>query len=114
VRFAAATTGAANLLVAVAADDLTGLCAFLTDTVGSLGDIRGLEVAPIRRADGAASDAEPPAATVERFVAEFSGTDHAVAEYLLGEMLGRQPAEGRTCYCVSRCWPGSTASWPTC
>ena len=29
----------------------------------------------------------------ERFVAEFSGTDHAVAEYLLGEMLGRQPAE---------------------
>jgi DNA-binding Lrp family transcriptional regulator len=47
VRFAAATTGAANLLVAVAADDLSGLYAFLTDTIGSLGDIRGLEVTPI-------------------------------------------------------------------
>jgi LuxR family maltose regulon positive regulatory protein len=29
----------------------------------------------------------------ERFVAEFSGTDRAVAEYLIGEMLDRQPAE---------------------
>jgi LuxR family maltose regulon positive regulatory protein len=29
----------------------------------------------------------------ERFVAEFSGTDRAVAEYLLGEMLDRQPPE---------------------
>ena len=26
----------------------------------------------------------------ERFVAEFSGSDHAVAEYLLAEMLERQ------------------------
>jgi len=29
----------------------------------------------------------------ERFVAEFSGTDRAVAEYLLGEMLDRQPPD---------------------
>ena len=29
----------------------------------------------------------------ERFVTEFSGTNRAVAEYLLGEMLDRQPAE---------------------
>ncbi|MEV4360858.1 Lrp/AsnC ligand binding domain-containing protein [Nonomuraea sp. NPDC049625] len=47
VRFTAATTGAANLLVAVAADDLDGLYAFLTETVGSLDDVRGLEVTPI-------------------------------------------------------------------
>ncbi|GAA2276592.1 Lrp/AsnC family transcriptional regulator [Kitasatospora sp. NPDC001175] len=47
VRFAAATTGAANLLVAVAANDLGGLYTFLTKTVGSLNDIRSLEVTPI-------------------------------------------------------------------
>ena len=29
----------------------------------------------------------------ERFVAEFSGTNRAVAEYLIGEMLDRQPGE---------------------
>src|SRR3982075_1253635 len=29
----------------------------------------------------------------ERFVAEFSGTDRAIAEYLIAEMLGRQPTE---------------------
>src|SRR5487761_1503383 len=29
----------------------------------------------------------------ERFVAEFSGSDHMVAEYLLAEMLDRQPAD---------------------
>ncbi len=29
----------------------------------------------------------------ERFVAEFSGSDRTVAEYLVGEMLDRQPAE---------------------
>ena len=29
----------------------------------------------------------------ERFVAEFSGSDHAVAEYLLAEMLERQPPD---------------------
>jgi DNA-binding Lrp family transcriptional regulator len=47
VRFTAATTGAANLLVAVAAEDLDGLYTFLTKVVGSLDDIRGLEVTPI-------------------------------------------------------------------
>jgi LuxR family maltose regulon positive regulatory protein len=31
----------------------------------------------------------------ERFVAEFSGSDRSVAEYLLGEMLDRQPEEVR-------------------
>src|SRR5467141_1459729 len=29
----------------------------------------------------------------ERFVAEFSGTDRAIGEYLMAEMLGRQPSE---------------------
>lgn len=47
VRFTAATTGAANLLVAVAAKDLHGLYDLLTDTVGSLEDVRALEVTPI-------------------------------------------------------------------
>ena len=47
VRFTAATTGAANLLVAVAAEDLSGLYDFLTRTVGSLDDVRDLEVTPI-------------------------------------------------------------------
>jgi LuxR family transcriptional regulator, maltose regulon positive regulatory protein len=32
----------------------------------------------------------------ERFVAEFSGTDRTVAEYLLAEMLERQPADVQT------------------
>ena len=47
VRFTAATTGAANLLVAVAAENLSGLYDFLTRTVGSLDDVRDLEVTPI-------------------------------------------------------------------
>ena len=47
VRFTAATTGAANLLVAVAAENLSGLYDFLTRTVGSLDDVRNLEVTPI-------------------------------------------------------------------
>lgn len=47
MRFTAATTGAANLLVAVAAEDLTGLYALLTQTVGALDDVRALEVTPI-------------------------------------------------------------------
>jgi DNA-binding Lrp family transcriptional regulator len=46
-RFAAATTGATNLLVAVAAEDLSGLYTFLTKTVGSIDGVRGLEVTPI-------------------------------------------------------------------
>ncbi|MEU7091703.1 Lrp/AsnC family transcriptional regulator [Kitasatospora aureofaciens] len=47
VRFAAATTGTANLLVAVAAEDLGGLYTFLTRTVGSIDDTRSLEVTRI-------------------------------------------------------------------
>ena len=47
VRFAAATAGPANLLVAVAAEDLGGLYVFLTETVGSIDDVRGLEVTRI-------------------------------------------------------------------
>ncbi|WP_225447798.1 Lrp/AsnC family transcriptional regulator [Streptacidiphilus sp. P02-A3a] len=47
VRFAAATTGPANLLVAVAAEDLGGLYGFLTGTVGAIDGIRGLEVTRI-------------------------------------------------------------------
>jgi DNA-binding Lrp family transcriptional regulator len=47
VRLTAATTGAANLLVAVAAEDLSGLYTFLTQTVGALDDVRGLELTPI-------------------------------------------------------------------
>ncbi|WP_370353977.1 Lrp/AsnC family transcriptional regulator [Catenulispora sp. EB89] len=47
VRFSAATTGSTNLLVAVAAQDLNGLYALLTETVGALDDVRALEVTPI-------------------------------------------------------------------
>jgi len=32
----------------------------------------------------------------ERFVAEFSGTERAIGEYLMAEMLGRQPSEVQT------------------
>src|SRR6202030_267428 len=32
----------------------------------------------------------------ERFVAEFSGTDRAIGEYLIAEMLERQPDDVRT------------------
>ncbi|WP_194892582.1 Lrp/AsnC family transcriptional regulator [Catenulispora pinisilvae] len=47
VRFTAATTGAANLMVAVAAEDLGALYTFLTTTIGALEDVRSLEVTPI-------------------------------------------------------------------
>ncbi|MEV6025195.1 Lrp/AsnC family transcriptional regulator [Streptomyces sp. NPDC052036] len=47
VRFTSATTGPANLLVAVAAADLDALYHFLSDTVGALPHITTLEVAPI-------------------------------------------------------------------
>ncbi len=47
VRFAAATTGQANLLVAVAAADLDALYAFLTTAVGALELITGIETVPI-------------------------------------------------------------------
>ena len=47
VRFAAATTGPSNLLVAVAAADLTALYNFLSDTVGVLEHISAIDVSPI-------------------------------------------------------------------
>ncbi|MEV6118298.1 Lrp/AsnC ligand binding domain-containing protein [Streptomyces sp. NPDC052109] len=47
VRFTSATTGPANLLVAVAAADLDALYHFLTDTVGALSHISTIEVTPI-------------------------------------------------------------------
>ncbi|MGY2060701.1 AsnC family transcriptional regulator, partial [Nocardia gipuzkoensis] len=47
VRFAAGTTGATNLLVAVAAADLSGLYLFLTDTLGPLTGIASVETVPI-------------------------------------------------------------------
>ncbi|MGW9026232.1 AsnC family transcriptional regulator [Streptomyces sp. NPDC055722] len=47
VRFTSATTGPANLLVAVAAADLDALYLFLSETVGALKHISSLEVTPI-------------------------------------------------------------------
>ena len=47
VRFASATTGSANLLVAVAAADLNALYHFLNDTIGALPHVTTLEVTPI-------------------------------------------------------------------
>ncbi|MFF7637540.1 AsnC family transcriptional regulator [Kitasatospora sp. NPDC008050] len=47
VRFVAATTGPANLLVAVAVADLSALYAFLTETVGALEKITTIETTPI-------------------------------------------------------------------
>ena len=51
----------------------------------------------------------------ERFAAEFGGSERTVAEYLLAEVLERQPAHRPGgCCCGPRSWTGSTASWPTC
>ncbi|GGN65217.1 AsnC family transcriptional regulator [Streptomyces albiflavescens] len=47
VRFASATTGPANLLVAVAAADLDALYHFLSDTIGALEHVSTIEVTPI-------------------------------------------------------------------
>ncbi|MDV9174733.1 Lrp/AsnC family transcriptional regulator [Streptomyces sp. W16] len=47
VRFASATTGPANLLVAVAATDLDALYHFVSDTIGALPHISTLEVTPL-------------------------------------------------------------------
>lgn len=46
-RFTSATTGPANLLVAVAAADLNALYLFLSDTIGALKHISTIEVTPI-------------------------------------------------------------------
>ncbi|MFG3017735.1 Lrp/AsnC ligand binding domain-containing protein [Streptomyces sp. NPDC048254] len=47
VRFASATTGSANLLVAAAAADLDALYVFLSETVGALEHVTTIEVTPI-------------------------------------------------------------------
>ena len=47
VRFAAATTGPANLLIALGAADLDALYTFLTTTVGPLRQITAVEIAPL-------------------------------------------------------------------
>ena len=50
----------------------------------------------------------------ERFVAEFSGSERTVAEYLLAEMLDYSQTASRICSCVPPCSIGSTVSSPTC
>jgi LuxR family maltose regulon positive regulatory protein len=40
----------------------------------------------------------------ERFAAEFSGSERTVAEYLLAEVLDRQPEHSSGCCCAPRCW----------
>ncbi|WP_241777502.1 Lrp/AsnC family transcriptional regulator [Streptomyces sp. CT34] len=47
VRFCAATTGPANLVVALATADLDTLYAFLTDAVGSLDGITAIDTTPL-------------------------------------------------------------------
>lgn len=47
VRFCAATTGPANLVVAVAAADLDALYTFLTDSVGPLDGITAIDTTPL-------------------------------------------------------------------
>ncbi|WP_042418338.1 Lrp/AsnC family transcriptional regulator [Streptacidiphilus anmyonensis] len=47
VRFCAATTGPANLVVAVAAADLDALYTFLTDAVGPLEAVTAIDVTPL-------------------------------------------------------------------
>jgi ATP/maltotriose-dependent transcriptional regulator MalT len=42
----------------------------------------------------------------ERFVAEFSGSERTVAEYLLAEMLERQRPTSRTCFAYLAGRPG--------
>ena len=47
VRFAAATTGPANLLIALAAADLDAVYTFLTGTIGPLSQITAVEITPL-------------------------------------------------------------------
>ncbi|HEX3785510.1 MAG TPA: Lrp/AsnC family transcriptional regulator [Pseudonocardiaceae bacterium] len=47
VRFTAAITGPANLLIAAATTDLDALYTFLTDTIGTLPGIGAIDVSPI-------------------------------------------------------------------
>jgi ATP/maltotriose-dependent transcriptional regulator MalT len=50
----------------------------------------------------------------ERFVAEFSGSDRAVAEYLLGEMLDRRPEEVRRLLLCTSLLDRVNGELPTC
>ncbi|MFF4575885.1 Lrp/AsnC ligand binding domain-containing protein [Streptomyces sp. NPDC001410] len=47
VRFCAATTGPANLVVALAAADLDALYTFLTDSVGPLDGVTAIDTTPL-------------------------------------------------------------------
>jgi DNA-binding Lrp family transcriptional regulator len=47
VRFCAATTGLANLVVAVAAANLDALYTFLTDAVGPLEAVTAIDTTPL-------------------------------------------------------------------
>ncbi|MFF4397428.1 Lrp/AsnC family transcriptional regulator [Streptomyces sp. NPDC001480] len=47
IRFASATTGSANLRVAVAVADLNALYHFTSDTIGALPHVSTVEVTPI-------------------------------------------------------------------
>ena len=47
-----------------------------------------------------------------RFAAEFSGSERTVAEYLLDEVLDRQPEACGGCCCAPACWSGCPARWP--
>ncbi|WP_405974239.1 Lrp/AsnC family transcriptional regulator [Streptomyces sp. NBC_00988] len=47
VRFTAATTGPANLLITLAATDLDALYTFLTTTIGTLSQIVAVEITPL-------------------------------------------------------------------
>ena len=49
----------------------------------------------------------------EGFVAEFSGSDRTVAEYLLAEMLERQPDDVQRLSCAPACSIASMENWPT-
>jgi LuxR family maltose regulon positive regulatory protein len=44
----------------------------------------------------------------DRFVAEFSGSERTVADYLLGEVLASRPRCG-SCCCARASWSASTA-----
>ena len=54
-------------------------------------------------------------AAPDRFVAEFSGSERTVADYLLGEVLAQPAARGpRRCCCARASSSASTARSPTC
>ncbi len=48
----------------------------------------------------------------ERFVAEFSGSDRTVAEYLIAEMLDRQPGDVKDLLLRTSGWHDGVDGWP--